>query len=100
MPKITHHKMLVCEPQKEVTHYQIELNGQEQKPISALPDGSMSADLTGLSDGDHKVRVRAGCEWSREHIQWSDWSAPMIFKIFRPRPPGGLRTDVKEIKEG
>lgn len=90
-------KLLVCEAQDGVTHYQVEINGQAQKPIAAMPDGSLSIDLTGLSDGVHKVRVRAGCQWSREHIQWSGWGPYDEYKVFRPAPPKGLRTAVREV---
>jgi hypothetical protein len=90
-------KMLVCQPQAGVTHYQIELNGQEQAAITAMKDGSLEADLTGLADGTHKVRTRAGARWSKDFIQWGPWSAIMDFVVFRPKAPNDVETSVKEV---
>ena len=98
MPKVKEfRKLLECEAQEGVTHYQVELNGQVQKPVASKPDGSLSTDLTGLSDGEHNVRIQAGCRWSSEHIQWSAWGPMDEFKIFRPAPPKGLHTAVREV---
>ena len=90
-------KMLVCAAQAGVTHYQIELNGQEQAPIPALANGALEADLTGLSDGTHKVRIRAGAKWSRDFIQWGPWSPVQDFVVFRPKMPTDVAPSVKEV---
>jgi len=90
-------KMLVCQAQAGVTHYQVELNGQEQVPIGATKEGGLEADLTGLSDGTHKVRIRAGARWSKDFIQWGPWSAIMDFVVFRPKVPENVVTSIKEV---
>jgi hypothetical protein len=90
-------KILTAGAQAGVTHYQIELNGIEQKEFPALPDGGMEADLTGLSDGTHKIRIRAGARWSRAFIQWGPWSPVQDFVVFRPKMPTDVVTSVKEV---
>lgn len=90
-------KILRCEAQAGVTHYQVEINGQEQKAIAALADGAMEHDLTGLSDGTHKIRIRAGSQWSKDYVQWGPWSPMQDFFVFRPKVPQGVNASVKEV---
>ena len=54
---------LVCDPQDGVTEYKVTLNGDPEITVPAQPDGSLSYDLAGLSEGAFTFSVKAANLW-------------------------------------
>lgn len=76
---------LVCDPQAEITQYELEINGTVTSGIVAEADGSIRHDLAGFEPGAYTFRARCAdvSGW------WSDWSIP--FDGMKPAAPFGLR---------
>lgn len=78
---------LVCDPQAEVTEYQLTIDGQAPTQHAAQPDGSARIDLGALSiaDGEHVYMLQAGNVWG-----WSAPSDPLLNVKSLPSMPVGV----------
>ena len=80
---------LVCDPQANVTEYQLEWTGGATEYVNAEADGSLRYDVVSLSTGDNAGNLYAGAFWSvdgngQDVFEWSD---PTPFLLTRPSKP-------------
>ena len=76
---------LICDPQVNITKYELEVNGTILGQYPAQGDGSVKIDLVGYSSGTYRFKLRAmGADnW------WGEWSDP--FDATKPAKSGGVR---------
>ena len=78
---------LVCDPQTNVTHYIVVLNGATiEVPAFDLGDGTVALryDLKGINVGNHNVEVRAKNIWDKSI------AVPFAFVKSLPEAPTGI----------